>query len=297
MQTVELAPRLVTSRVAWGFWRWTEWGLSISELASLVPQVLEAGITLIDHANIYSDGEAEVAFGEVLKGNPGLREQMQLISKSTIVYPHGDIRVKYYDTSKKHIIAQAEASLRNLNTDYLDLLLLHRPDPLLDPAEVAEAFEQLHREGKVRAVGVSNYKSADISLLQSYTSLPLVVNQIEASVLCHENFDDKTVQCAQERRMHPIAWSPLAGGRIFTSEAPAAVRVRAALEEVRQEIGAAAIDDVAFAWLFTHPAEFIAITGASDVEFIRRPVEALRYKLNREQWFLIWSAFTGTKVP
>lgn len=296
MQRIELAPGLTTSRVAWGFWRWTEWGISISELQSLVPQVLDLGISLIDHADIYSDGHAEVAFGEVLKKNPSLRDRMEIISKSTIVYPRGNIRVKYYDTSKKHIISQAEASLQNLNTDHLDLLLLHRPDPMLDPAETAEALEQLYKDGKVRAVGVSNYKRADISLLQSYLSIPLVVNQIEASVLCHENFDDWTIQYGQEHRMHPIAWSPLAGGRIFTSEDPTAIRVREALETVREDLGAPAIDDVALAWLFSHPAEFLTITGACDLDFIKRPIEALDYTLTREQWFMIWSAYTGHKV-
>lgn len=296
MQRIELAPNLTTSRVAWGFWRWNEWGISISDLQTLVPQVLDMGISLIDHADIYSDGEAEVAFGEVLKKQPGLRDRMEIISKSTIVYPRGDIRVKYYDTSKKHIIEQAEASLKNLHTDYLDLLLLHRPDPMLDPAETAEAFEQLYRDGKVRAVGVSNYKRADLSLLQSYLNIPLVVNQIEASVLCHENFDNWTVQYGQEHRMHPIAWSPLAGGRIFTSDDPVAVRVREALEEVRNDLGAPAIDDVALAWLFSHPAEFITITGACDLDFIKRPIEALDYTLTREQWFMIWSAYLGHKV-
>lgn len=296
MQRIELAPNLTTSRVAWGFWRWNEWGISISDLQTLVPQVLDMGISLIDHADIYSDGEAEVAFGEVLKKQPGLRDRMEIISKSTIVYPRGDIRVKYYDTSKKHIIEQAEASLKNLHTDYLDLLLLHRPDPMLDPAETAEAFEQLYRDGKVRAVGVSNYKRADLSLLQSYLNIPLVVNQIEASVLCHENFDNWTVQYGQEHRMHPIAWSPLAGGRIFTSDDPVAVRVREALEEVRNDLGAPAIDDVALAWLFSHPAQFITITGACDLDFIKRPIEALDYTLTREQWFMIWSAYLGHKV-
>lgn len=296
MKTIELAPGFKTSRIAWGFWRWREWGITISDLSKLLPQVMETGITLVDHANIYADGEAETAFGEAMKANPGIREKLQLISKSTIVYPRGNIRVKYYNTSTKHIIQQAEQSLKNLKTDYLDLLLLHRPNPMADPEEIADAFETLKKQGKVRYFGVSNYKREDMQLLESYTDIPLVTDEIEASVLCHDNFDDFTVQYLQQTKRHPIAWSPLAGGRIFTSDEPAAIRVRKVLTEIQEEIGAPGIDYVALSWLFTHPAKFLTITGACDLDFIKVPGEALKYTITPEQWFMIWSAFTGHKV-
>lgn len=297
MEQIELAPGLTTSRVAWGFWRWKEWDISIAELSKLLPSVVDTGITLIDHANIYADGEGEIAFGKALEANKGLRDKLQLISKSTIVYPRGNIRVKYYDNSAKHIVEQAEQSLRNLKTDYLDLLLLHRPDPLQDPQEVAEAFSQLHAQGKVRYFGVSNYKRPNIELLQKFLDFPLVTNQIEASVLSHENFDDHTVAYMQQLGRHPIAWSPLAGGRIFTSDDPAAVRVRKVLEEITEEIGAGSIDVTALAWLYTHPAGFLTITGANDLKYIKVPSKALNFKLTKEQWFMIWTAFNGHKIP
>ncbi len=292
-----MAPGLEFSRVAHGYWRWTEWGISVDELRELVHKVLDLGITTFDHADGYADGEAEVAFGDAVGNNPALREKMQIITKATLVYPDGKVRLKHYNTSEKHIIERVETSLRKLKTDYIDLFLLHRPDPLMDPADTASAFSKLHAAGKVRHFGVSNYKAADFEMLASYCEQPLITNQIEVSVLAHENFDDRTVQHAMMRRIHPIVWSPLAGGRIFTGTDEVAVRVRAELERVRDEIGAEAIDDVALAWLFTHPVGFVPITGASEIEFIKRPLQALQYRLTQEQWFSIWVAQTGHKVP
>ncbi|MGO1581805.1 MAG: aldo/keto reductase [Actinomycetaceae bacterium] len=295
--TIEMAPGLTVSRVAHGFWRWDDWGLTIDQLRSLIDEVIELGITTFDHADGYSGGRAETAFGEAIGGRSSLRESMQIITKSTLVYPDDSVRIKYYDTSEKHIIERAEQSLRKMKTDYIDLLLLHRPDPLMDPESTASAFDKLHAAGKVRHFGVSNYKASEFDMLASYSNQPLVTNQIEASVLAHENFDDRTVQHAQTHRIHPMVWSPLAGGRIFFGEDEAAVRVRAELEKVREEIGAESIDDVAFAWLYTHPVGFLPITGASEIEYIRRPVDALKHRLTKEQWYAIWIAQTGHKVP
>jgi len=297
MERIDMAEDLTISRVALGFWRWGEWGLGTKELGSLVDQAFDLGITTFDHADIYNEGQAEKAFGDVLSTRPGLREQTQIITKSTIVYPSASVRVKYYDTSSDYIVRKAEASLKNLQTDYIDLLLLHRPDPLMDPADTAAAFQKLHAEGKVRHFGVSNYKASQFDMLQSYLDLPLVTNQIEVSVLQHENFEDGTIAHAQRQRIHPIVWSPLAGGRIFSDDGEQGVRVRTELERVRQELGAATLDEVAFAWLYTHPSGLIPITGSSDMEFVRRPVAAQAHRLTREQWFTVWSAATGRKVP
>ncbi len=294
---IQMADGLQFSRVAWGFWRWTDWGLSIDELARLIPAVLERGITTIDHADGYAEGTAEEAFGDALAQNPALREKMQIITKCTLVYPWMGHRVKYYDTSEQYIVEQVEASLRKLRTDYIDLLLLHRPDPLMDPESTARAFDRLHAAGKVRQFGVSNYKPLDYDMLASFSNQKLITNQFEVSVLQHENFDDRTVQHAMMNRIHPIVWSPLAGGRIFSGTSEADVRVRQELERVREEIGAERIDDVAFAWIFRHPVGFIPITGSCELEYIERPLQALKYQLTKEQWFAIWSAQTGRRVP
>ncbi|MCF2707316.1 aldo/keto reductase [Arcanobacterium haemolyticum] len=294
---IQLSPDLSLSRVAHGYWRWEEWGITVDDLANLIPKVIDLGITTFDHADGYAGGAAEPAFGEALKKSGVRREDIEIISKATLVYPDGKVKTKYYDTSKAHLIKRVEDSLRKLQTDYLDLFLLHRPDPLMNPEETAAAFDELYASGKVRNFGVSNYKPIDFEMLQKFSNQPLVTNQIEVSVLQHENFDDRTVQHAVMNGIHPIVWSPLAGGRIFTGEGDVEVRVRQALEEVRDEIGAEAIDDVAFAWLFKHPVGFIPITGAAELEFIRRPIEALKYELTKEQYFKIWAAKLGRRIP
>lgn len=299
MQYVAMSDDLTVSRVALGFWRWKEWGIDTAALSDLVSGVLERGITTFDHADGYADGEAEIAFGQIMKDFADCRDRMQIITKCTLVYPDPakNIRVKYYDTSEKYIIGQVEQSLQRMNLDYIDLLLLHRPDPLMNPEETASAFDKLHQSGKVRNFGVSNYKPLDFDMLQSYCDQRLVTNQVEASVLAHENFDDRTIQHAITNRIHPIFWSPLAGGRVFTSDDPVAVRVRGELERVREEIGAEQIDEVALAWLFNHPCMPITITGACEMKFIERPIVALKHKLTKQQWFAIWVAQTGHKVP
>ena len=294
---MQMAPELSFSRVALGFWRWKEWGISIADLEKLIDDVQNLGITTFDHADSYADGEAEVAFGQAIGGKSSLREKIEIITKCTLVYPDEHVKTKYYDTSKKHILERVDRSLKALQTDYIDLLLLHRPDPFMNPEETAEAFDVLATSGKVRNFGVSNYKPLDFDMLQSYVSQPLITNQIEVSVLQHENFDDKTIQHAMMKRIHPIVWSPLAGGRIFFGEDEVSLRVRNQLEAVRQEVGAEKIDDVAFAWLLNHPVGFVPITGACDLDFIKRPFDALKYQLTREQWFSIWSAQTGHRVP
>lgn len=294
---VNLADDLSLSRVSHGYWRWNDWGLSVDDLATLIPEVVDLGITTFDHADGYAGGAAEPAFGEALEKSGVSRENIEIVSKATLVYPNETIKTKYYDTTKKHLISRVEESLTKLRTDYLDLFLLHRPDPLLDAEEVSEAFDELHSSGKVRHFGVSNYKGLDFDYLQKHSKQPLVTNQIEVSVLQHENFDDRTVKHAMIRGIHPMVWSPLAGGRIFFGDSEEEVRVRQALEEVAQEVGADGIDLVAYAWLYKHPAQFMPITGACEMEYVCRPVEALDIELSREQYFKIWAAKLGRRVP
>ncbi|MGO1736938.1 MAG: aldo/keto reductase [Leucobacter sp.] len=296
MERFKLGEEVEMSRVLLGFWRMLDWGLDKNEVVKLVESAIDMGITTMDHADVYGNYTVEEAFGDALADRPDLRERIEIVSKATIVYPSDTVRVKYYDTSAKWITQQVERSLKHLRTDYLDVFLLHRPSPLADPHEIAQAFRQLKDSGKVRSFGVSNYKEQHLQLLESVVDVPLVTNQLEVSVLQHENFDDGTIAHAQRRGMHPIIWSPLAGGRIFTSEEPDAVRVREILEIVREEIGADTIDEVAFAWLATHPAGLAPITGSCETEFIKRAVSGASYRLTPEQWFWIWSAQTGHKV-
>jgi predicted oxidoreductase len=288
------------SRIALGLWRLADWEMSDRELLDWIHANLDLGLTTFDHADIYGQGACQPLFGRALALEPGLRQRMQLVTKCGIMLPGAtcpEQAVKHYDTSRAHIVASTEESLRLLGTDHVDLLLIHRPDPLMDPDEVAEAFTALHQSGKVLHFGVSNFTPSQFNLLASRLSMPLVTNQIEVSVLHLDLLHDGTVDQCLERGIAPMAWSPYAQGRVFTGDGERVVRVRRALEAVGRDLGGAAIDQVALAWILAHPARFVPILGSGKLERIRSAVGALGIQLEREQWFAIWSASTGMPVP
>ncbi|OQP07084.1 oxidoreductase [Geobacillus sp. 46C-IIa] len=296
MERVQLADHLSFSRVIHGCWRLADWGYSAGQLLSLIEFCLERGITTFDHADIYGNYTCESRFGDALALKPSLRGQIEIVTKCGIKLP-SKYGMKSYDTSKDHIIASVEQSLRNFRTDYIDVLLIHRPDPFMNPEEVAEAFLKLKQDGKVRYFGVSNFKRSQWEMLQSYWPFPLVTNQIEASAYRLENFEDGTVDLCLEKRVPPMVWSPLAGGAVFSADDDRAVRLRAALEQVRQELGAETVDEVLYAWLFAHPARMMPIVGSGKRERIDRAVRALSLPLSREQWFAILQSSMGHDVP
>src|SRR6056297_1586106 len=193
---VQLSSELHLSRIVHGHWRLLDWNTDAQSLLNLTQQAIELGITSFDHADIYGDYGVESAFGKALSLKKALRKDIQIISKCGIKllsekYP--DRKVKHYDYSAGHIIASVENSLKNLQTDYIDLLLLHRPAPFLDPAEVAEAFSKLHKSGKILHFGVSNFKPEQFEMLESYTDQPLVTNQVEISPVCLEHFENGNI--------------------------------------------------------------------------------------------------------
>ena len=288
------------SRLALGFWRLVEWGMSDAELLELIRASLDLGITTFDHADIYGDHVCQELFGRALALEPALRERMQLVTKCGImlVSPNRPQNTfKHYDTSRAHIVASAEESLQVLGTDHIDLLLIHRPDVLMDPDDVAEAFTSLRQAGKVMHFGVSNFTPSQFDLLASRLDFPLVTNQIEVSVLFLDLLHDGTVDQCLQRGIAPMVWSPLAGGRIFGEDSQQAARVRQALQSVGQELGGASMDQVALAWLLAHPVRFVPVLGSGKIERIRSAAGAEALHLSREQWFAIWSASTGTPVP
>jgi predicted oxidoreductase len=288
------------SRLALGLWRLVEWGMSDTQLLDLIRVSLDLGITTFDHADIYGDHVCQELFGRALALEPALRERMELVTKCGIMLASPNRpqnTLKHYDTSRAHIFASVEESLQALGTDRIDLLLIHRPDVLMDPDEVAEAFTSLRQAGKVLHFGVSNFAPSQFDLLASRLDFPLVTNQIEASVLFLDLLHDGTVDQCLQRGIAPMIWSPLAGGRIFYEESEQAARVRQALQAVGQELGGASMDQVALAWLLAHPVRFLPILGSGKMERIRSAVGAEALHLSREQWFAIWSASTGTPVP
>lgn len=300
MDRITIGEDLSFSRIVHGHWRLNDWNLTTKELLHLTHACIEKGLTTFDHADIYGDYTCEERFGEVLKLEPSLRSKIEIVTKCGIKLlskKHPDHHIKHYDTSKDHIINSVNRSLTNLATDYIDVLLIHRPDPYMDPSEVADAFIQLKADGKVRAFGVSNFTPSQVAMLDSYLPFSLVTNQIELSVLHTSPFLDGSIDQCLERRMSPMAWSPLAGGRVFTGEDHQSVRVRKTLTKLSDELNGASIDQLMLAWLLQHPAKIVPIIGTGNLERIERSVEALDLKLTRQQWFEVWESSLGHEVP
>lgn len=288
------------SRTVAGMMNLARWEISTSELIAWIESCLEMGVTTFDHADLYGQHRCEQLFGLALEKKSSLREQMQIVTKCGIkpVSPDRPAhRINHYDTSKAHILASAENSLRVLKTDYIDLLLIHRPDPLMDTDEVAQAFVELKRSGKVLYFGVSNFTTWQFELLSSRLRFPLVTNQIEISVLKMDALHDGSADLCQRLRISPMAWAPLGAGRLFTSDSEQVVRVRAALASVAEEIGEVSIDQVALAWILRHPAKPLPVLGTGKIERVRQAVAAEQITLTREHWFTIWTASAGHKVP
>jgi len=300
MERIKLADTFDVSRIALGFWRLKTWNLSARTLLKNVERWVDEGITTFDHADIYGDYSCERLFGEVLKQQPALRYKMQLVSKCGILLPSEKFpgrRINYYDTGYAHIMRSVEHSLKNLHTDYLDLLLIHRPDPLMDPAETARAFEELHRSGKVLHFGVSNFTPPDTEMLQAHLSLPLVTNQVELSPLQLEHFENGNMAWFRKTGMHPMAWSPFGGGKLFHPDDEKSLNVYRVLMEVAQRRDTLNVAAVALAWLLKHPAGIIPILGTGKPQRVEKSKEAFAIELTSEEWFEIYVAGRGSRMP
>jgi len=291
---------LELSRLVHGEWRLADWNYSKQELLELIHQCLDWGITSFDHADIYGNYECENLFGEALALEPQLRENIQIISKCGIKLVSDKFperRLKIYDYSYNHIVSSAEQSLTKLKTDYLDLLLLHRPSPFFEPEEVAKAFNHLKQSGKVKHFGVSNFNVLQFEMLQKSLDVELVTNQVEISPHNLEHFDNGNMDFFLKEKIHPMAWSPLAGGQIFNPQNEKAERVRQALIKVAGELDIESIDIAAYAWLLKHPAQIIPIIGSGKTERIKKAVQAQNIEMNLEQWFYIYNAAKGAELP
>lgn len=285
------------SPVVAGCWRMAEWGMDAQARLRWIEGCMELGVTSFDHADIYGDYAVEGLFGEALAISPSIRARIQLVSKCGIrlVSPaRPGHRIKSYDTSAAHIAASVDHSLHALRTDHLDLLLIHRPDPLLDVAEVASAFERLQRAGKVLRFGVSNFSPTQFELLDS--AIELVTQQVELSPLARTVLHDGTLDHCQQLGVQPMIWSPLAGGRLLKGEDADAQRVRVELDRIGAELGVSAAT-VAYAWGLRHPSRPLTITGSQRLEGIAEATAATRLSLSREDWHVLWSAGAGVDVP
>ncbi|MEO0485194.1 MAG: aldo/keto reductase [Pseudomonadota bacterium] len=286
---------LELSRIVYGMWRLgDDTDTSPAHVQAKIEACLAQDITTMDQADIYGGYEAEEVLGNALKAAPALKDQIEIVTKCDILAPAGryaDARVKYYDTSRAHILASVDHSLRLMDVDKIDLLLIHRPDPFMDPAETGAALDEVVESGKVRHVGVSNFKLHDWNLLQSAMDAPLVTNQIEMSLIHHAPFTNGDLAYLQERGIKPMAWSPLAGGALFSNAA-----VMAALNKVADAQGVDATA-VAVAWLLAHPAQILPVMGTNTLARISTFGDATRVEMDRQTWFELYTAALGAEVP
>ncbi|WP_374536637.1 aldo/keto reductase [Chitinimonas taiwanensis] len=285
------------SRLIMGVWRIGDWAMRPAEVADLIEACLDLGIDTFDLADIYNGYQCEAMFGAALATRPALKPHLKLISKCGIalVTPaRPQHRVKHYNTSRAHIIASAEHSLQAMGVEQLDLLLIHRPDPLMDADEVADAFAALKQAGKVKAFGVSNFLPHQFELLQSRLAEPLVANQIEISLLHTAPLFDGSLDLAQRQRTMPQAWSPLGGGRL--SSTPAESALGRVLQRLGDELNATP-EQLAIAWLLRHPARIHPVLGSGKLQRIRELVAAQTLALDRQQWFELLEAAMGREMP
>ena len=297
MERVILNKSVEISRIVYGMWRINDGDSTPSSVSKKIRACIEQGITTIDQADIYADYTAENILGSALIFDKTLREKIEIITKCNIIAPvnrYADKRVKYYDTSAKHINKSVDLSLSAMGLNYIDLLLIHRPDPFMDQHETGAALDALITSGKVKAVGVSNFKPHDYDLLQSAMKNPLVTNQIEISVKANQSFTNGDIAHLQRHNSPPMAWSPLGGGELFNNKnASKLYKLLLALSKrYNTDVAAAAI-----AWLLTHPAKIIPIMGTNNMDRINRISTACNIEIDRETWFEIYEKANGVEVP
>lgn len=313
MQKVTLGDsKLQSSRLAYGCWRTARSGDIQQDLKTTreaVMAALDSGYTLFDHADIYCHGRAESAFGEVLRENPKLRKKMTIATKCGIRFcdePPG--APQRYDFTAEHIIRSCEQSLQRLHIEHIDLYQLHRPDYLMDVDEVAVAFSSLHKSGKVRAFGVSNFRPSQVSMLaravQQKLEENLATHQVEISLAQLAAFEDGTLDQCQAMNLTPMAWSPLAGGLLSDG----ATEILPGQKGYKPEPIIKAIDElakerntsrttIAIAWLLKHPTKIIPIIGSTNPERIRAAAAAAEIELTREEWYRLHIAARGEPLP
>ncbi|MGB1334197.1 MAG: aldo/keto reductase [Porticoccaceae bacterium] len=297
MQRINLLDNLSVSRIIYGLWRITDDpNHSTKNLQHKVETCLSQGITTFDQADIYGGYTSESLLGQTLKQAPHLRDSMEIITKCDIVAPigiHSDKNTKYYDTSAPYINQSVERSLKEMAIEQIDLLLLHRPDPLMNAEETGSTLDALIASGKVKAIGVSNFRPWDIALLQSCSTNKLVTNQIEISLCHHSSLTNGDLAHLQQHKINPMAWSPLGGGELF-KDPSSALSIKLNSLANTYAVPPAAI---AIAWLLKHPAQILPIMGSNDIQRIKQFSEAFKVTLDRESWFELLQAASGSAVP
>lgn len=275
---------------------WGSWGkrLSTPQMTALIQECLAIGITTFDHADIYGGYSTEAEFGAAMAEGSFQREKIQLISKCGIQL-NTEIRpnvVNHYDYSKTYITSSVERSLKNLKTDYLDLLLLHRPSPLMNPEVIAEAITTLQTEGKIRDFGVSNFTPSQLAMLEK--EIPVMANQVEFSISSNEVMYDGTLDdCIVQNRL-AMAWSPL--GNIFKEKTEQVERIQKVLKKMSEKYGVSE-DVLLLAWIMMHPAKIRPVLGTTTPSRLSNAIDATKIELEKTDWFILLEASKGEPVP
>lgn len=296
MKRINISSDLDFSQLIYGMWRiGDDNDTSPAQVEAKIQSCLDQGISTFDQADIYGGYTAEAILGAALKQNPSLRNQMEIVTKCDIVAPIGrysDKRVKYYDTSCKHIEASVNQSLIDMAIEHIDLLLIHRPDPLMDHNETGAALDGLIKSGKIKSAGVSNFRPWDWKLLQSAMSNSLVTNQIELSLAEISPFTNGDLAFHQQHGHSMMAWSPLGGGELMTSTGELATR----MDKIAAESGTDRAA-VAVAFLLHHPATILPVLGTNNLARIGAIGDAFKVQLTRESWYELYEAALGNEVP
>jgi len=293
----QIAPHGPTlSRIVLGLWRLASWEMTPQQRLAFLQESLDLGINCIDQADIYGDYQSEALLGEALALAPHLKQRFQIVTKCGIKLVSAARpahQFQHYDTSAAHIIASAENSLRAMQIEAIDVLLIHRPDPLMDADEIAGAFEHLKNSGKVKYFGVSNFTPEQFNLINA--RFPLVTNQVECSLMHLNPLHDGSFDVCQRLRIAPMIWSALAGGALFNHPCERAQRVNRVLQQAAQSLGVSA-SCIALAWLLQHPSKPLVLTGSGKIANVRDAVAATQLTLPRELWFALWCASAGKGV-
>jgi predicted oxidoreductase len=290
MSKTKLSP-IIAGTMNWGVW---DKNLNQKEMESMIHICLENKISSFDHADIYGGYTTEADFGQAFAASKIARERMQLISKCGIqmLAANRNNTIKHYDYSKEHIIASAERSLRNLQTDYLDVFLLHRPSPLMQADEIAEAVQKLKNEGKIIDFGLSNFTSSQTDLLRQKTEVSF--NQIQFSATNFDPMLDGSFDYMQLHNIRPMSWNPL--GSVFRKDVPQTHRLKKLLASLVSKYSLGS-DTLLLSWVLQHPAQVIPIAGTVNVARIQSLIKAVELQLEREDWFAIWAESRGEEVP
>lgn len=291
MKNVKLSDKLSLSAVVQGFWRLDGWNMTAEELARFMNECIDRGVTSFDTAEIYADTLCETMMGEAFAKDPSIRGRIQLISKMGIYKDNG---FGYYDTRYERIKKSCEEALKRLKTDHIDLYLVHREDPCIDYDSTAKGLLELKKEGKVGDIGVSNFDPHKFAALNEKVGGELMTNQIEWNPVCFEHFNTGMIDDLTAAHIHPMVWSPLAGGRLFDKDDELAAKAMKVVNEIAEQKGEDP-STIVYAWIMYHPVGAIPISGSKNLNRLDLAIKALDVKLTHAEWYKIYAA-SGQQV-